>query len=219
MALLTVKQFAALCHTTPAIVRTNKKRGRVVVVEGYVDTEDEINNTFFEHYNQKFLDQRDKQPKKTKNSNTIEPVKKVIRKKPLPSADKLADSKAKSKNKIDWAERKAKAEAIYKERQAELQLVQLQKLAGKLIPTDLVFNIMLIHNKAIFAEFQNALENYASIYCDILAGGDRKYLAEISGKLAKEMAKTIKKAEKVARKQIKNAVAEYSQTRSRGEKK
>jgi hypothetical protein len=97
--------------------------------------------------------------------------------------------------------------------------MQLQKLAGKLIPTELVFNVVNIHNRSIFSTFQSDVENQASIFCDILAGGDRKKLAEISQKLSERLQDSIQRAKDVAMSTLESEVEKYSETRNRGERK
>jgi hypothetical protein len=71
----------------------------------------------------------------------------------------------------------------------------------------------------LFFTLQNDAENLASIYCDILADGDRKYLSEITEKISEKLKLIIKRAEEVAEASIENAVEEYAETRNRGERK
>lgn len=120
---------------------------------------------------------------------------------------------------LEWAERKKKADALLQEAKAEKEQLAVQKLAGQLLPLELLNSIMQQNNRSIFSTFQNDLDNFASIYCDILANGDRKRLSEISNKLALKLEDTISRAKDVTLSSIENAISEYQETRNRGEKK
>lgn len=67
--------------------------------------------------------------------------------------------------------------------------------------------------------FENELVNIASVYCDILAGGDRSKLSEIVDLMRQHLSTVIKETKKNAAKEIRGAIDEYSVTRSRGERK
>ena len=126
----------------------------------------------------------------------------------------------KLQNKIQALEvRKKVADTELQERKAEAEKVKLDKLAGKLIPVELVDNILGIYTRSIFTKFQSNLERLASTYTDILAAGDRNKLSEISGKLAESLDEIIKGSEEVAGKSIGQAIDDYSEVRSRGERK
>jgi len=120
---------------------------------------------------------------------------------------------------LDWDTRKKKAETILKERNAEKAAIELEKLAGKLLPLDLVFEINRVHNQTILSTFQSDMENLASIFCDVLAGGDRKKLSEVTDKLNIHLADVIERAKEVALSSIEQAVEEYTVVRSRGQRK
>ncbi|AGF91166.1 hypothetical protein CHPG_00014, partial [Cellulophaga phage phi3:1] len=126
---------------------------------------------------------------------------------------------AESEETSDWEKRKKIADALLQEKRVEKEHLQLEKLAGKLLPTDLVFNITKIHNTSIFATFQNDLENIASIWCDILGSGDRKKLAQMTEQMAVRLEDSVKRAEDVANAAIENEVDRYSENRNRGERK
>lgn len=120
---------------------------------------------------------------------------------------------------LDWDTRKKKAETILKERNAEKAAIELEKLAGKLLPLELVFEINRVHNQTILSTFQSDMENLASIFCDVLAGGDRKKLSEVTDKLNTHLSDVIERAKEVALSSIEQAVEEYTVVRSRGQRK
>lgn len=103
--------------------------------------------------------------------------------------------------------------------QAEKERLAVEKLTGKLMPVDLVEQILRVNIHHIFKSFENELSTLASIYCDILAAGDRGKLAELIGKMRVELARIIKDTSTTAKAEIENVVADYSEVRSRGERK
>ena len=190
-----------------------------------IDSDNAINKAFFNKY---FKMQQDKN-KASKRVKEIEQdyeavVEKVVAKATIKTKEKKLSAAQKKQNKkaeesVDWDLRKKKAETLLKERQAEKEQMQLEKLAGKLMPVDLVFSIIKSHNTEIFATFHNDAENLASVYCDILAAGDRKKLSEISEKLSLKLNDAIQRSKDVALSSIEAAIEEYSDTRNRGERK
>jgi hypothetical protein len=95
----------------------------------------------------------------------------------------------------------------------------MDKMAGKLIPVDLVFRILNIHNKSIFSTFQSDAENLASVYCEILADGDRGKLSEVTDKLSKIINDSVVKAKDLSEMELENAIAEYSEHLNVGQRK
>jgi hypothetical protein len=224
MADLTRKEFAALCRTTEAVVRTNIGRRKIIEDKlNSIDTEDPINKVFFNKYYQKTQQEMVelKMRATKKEDNDYESIVETVTKRIVKESDdnKKEQRKKKSTESLSWDDRKKKADALLQERRAEKEKLNLEKLAGKLMPVDLVFQILRTHNQDIFATFQNDAENLASIYCDILAGGDRKKLSEITTKLSEKLENVIKRAKEVSMSSIEQAVNEYAEVRNRGEKK
>lgn len=223
MADLSKDEFASICRTTPAIISTNIHRNKIIFNKETkkIDSDDPINKAFFKKY-KKMYEEKEAMQTVSKKIDTLydEVVEKATKKVSKKEVDEeKKKSKAKSQEILDWTERKLVADALLQEARAEKEKLNLEKLAGKLIPVDLVFNILNIHNHDIFATFQNDAENLASVYCDILAGGDRKRLSEITTKLGEKLNDAVKRAKEVSISSIEIAIDEYSEVRSRGEKK
>lgn len=223
MADLSKDEFAAICRTTSAVINTNIHRGKLIydIATKKMDSDDPINKAFFKKY-KKLNEEKQAMEKVNEKINTL--YDEVVEKATVKVAKKQTEdvkkkSKEKSQELVDWTERKLVADTLLQEARAEKEKLNLEKLAGKLIPVDLVFNIINIHNHDIFATFQNDAENLASVYCDILAGGDRKRLSEITGKLSEKLDDAVRRAKEVSISSIEMAVDEYSEVRSRGEKK
>lgn len=224
MAILSRKEFAAICRTTENIIRTNILRGKIIDYNKTIDTEDPINKAFFNKYDQKYKTEKLEEKKKSIKEDIGKIYDDVVQKVTQKVKEEKVEVEQKQRRKksaetLSWSDRKARADALLQERRAEKEKLNLEKLAGKLMPIDLVFQILKAHNQDIFATFQNDAENLASIYCDILAGGDRKRLSEITTKLSEKLENVIKRAKEVSMSSIEQAVHEYAEVRNRGEKK
>ncbi|MES2287240.1 MAG: hypothetical protein V4547_16230 [Bacteroidota bacterium] len=117
-----------------------------------------------------------------------------------------------------WELRKKIADTLKAERAAEKAQLEIEKMMGNLMPVELVMQILTVNIKDIFLTFETDLENLASIYCDILAGGDRTKLAQIMVKLREKLTSNIKRVETTAAKEVDNIVNEYSQQRGVGQR-
>ena len=120
---------------------------------------------------------------------------------------------------VDWDMRKKMADALKAERAAELAQPQVDKLMGNLMPVDLVDGIMRVNIQDIFKSFENELINLASIYCDVLAGGDREKLAEVISKIRVKLNDTIQRTKTSTAQEIENVIESYAETRNRGERR
>ena len=184
MSILTRTEFAELNHITTGYVNTYIKRNKIVVIqdgpdESKIDTENPANVYFMKNL------KRNKKKVKIKQSAGI-PQKKTTRKsvRKAPAETKEEKKQRKRDKKLSaeyakWERKKEKATAIKAEKEAELKTLQVEKMMGQLIPVDLVHQILKINIQNVFISFESELQNLASIYCDILAGGDRGKLSEI----------------------------------------
>ena len=120
---------------------------------------------------------------------------------------------------VDWDMRKKIADALKAEKAAELAQLQVDKLMGNLMPVDMVEMIFKMNTQDIFKTFENELINLASIYCDILAGGNREKLSEIIKQLRQRLTDTIERIKENTADEIENAIESYAEERSRGERK
>lgn len=227
MADLTRKEFAALCHTTQQVVNVNISRGKVILMDdGLIDSQNKINNQFFEKYIKRKTAEKKPVKAAALTPQKSKPKKTRGRKPKSKKAPQQKDEPTNREKQNDEAEfiygldqRKKKADAELQEFKAAHEKMKLNKLAGKLIPVDLVFQILNIHNKSIFATFQSDTENLASIFCEILAEGDRKKLSEITEKISENLLKVVEKSKEISKLELENAIEEYSETLNRGQRK
>lgn len=226
MAIVKRSEFAAICNTTTAVITTNVSRNKIETLpDKRIDTESPLNKVFVKLRKQK--DARDNQIRidKNKQNKSIEekPEKKDVKiyskeltpKNPRKTQKEIQEEKENS----SLALRKLKADTLKAEKDNELKQMSLDKMAGKLIPLDLSNGILKINIQNIFKSFENELENIASIYCDILASGDRSKLSEVTEKMRENLSRIIKETKTNAAKEVEGIINEYAETRSRGERK
>ena len=230
MSLVSRKEYAAISKTKVSNVNVYVKRGKVIIEDnGLVDTENPINKMATNNWIKLHFEKEEKEridslrreaQEKVQSKNEINGYEK-------PQIEKAVKRGRKPKSKVDkhteellsLDQRKKQADVLLQERKAELEKLKLDKMAGKLIPVDLVFQVLNIHNKSIFATFQSDVENLASIFCEILAEGDRSKLSDVTQKISEKLIETVNKSKELAEMELDNAVSEYAETRSRGERK
>ncbi len=153
----------------------------------------------------------------TKNKKAI-PVIENQTKLSLEEKREIQASKKARETLLELELRQKIANAQYKEREAELKQIQLEKIAGNTLPLDLVDTILTINLQTIFKVFNSELENIATISVEIL-GGTRDDLVRITKSQNVILNKLVETARTNANFEIDRAVAEYSETRARGERR
>lgn len=239
MSIITRAEFAIICQTTNAIINTNVSRNKIATVvndKKLIDTENPLNKIFKK--NSIALNKEKSAPVSKQKPIPAESFKEIIQKtvhdlgldsetvdKVFTAPESAGQKRARQKQNeedeevVSWDQRKKIADALQAERKADVTQLQLEKMMGQLMPVDLVEAILKINIQDIFKTFESSCINLASIYCDVLAGGDREKLAEIVTKLRSELSRTITRIQQSAAQEIENAVENYADSRSRGEKK
>ena len=113
---------------------------------------------------------------------------------------------------------KKKADLLLVQRNAELKLYELEKKAGNSLPLNVVSNITIITMQTILSEFLLECEKMVST-CVQEFGGSRADTVRLSNKLRSSFDKTVKIAQEKCESKIEIAVSDYSEVRSRGERK
>lgn len=148
----------------------------------------------------------------------IIPQKKVVEKLTLEEKrEKEAERKARESF-LDIEIRKKKADLSVVERNAEIKQMQLEKIAGNTLPLDITKTLLKVNLQYIMKTFKAELENIATISVETL-GGSREDLVRITNEQDIMLAKLIKIAKTNADAEIERIVNEYSEVRSRGERK
>jgi len=114
--------------------------------------------------------------------------------------------------------RKKEAEVTLVERNAELKQWELEKKAGNTLPLDMIENVITINYKAVFKSMQSQIKNVAMVMVQQL-GGDKNDLNSILIELENILDATVKDSKAKATVDIEKLINEYSEVRSRGERK
>lgn len=201
MALKSLEEFGDSMGMPYDTVKKNAQRGNIIKgTDGLIDTENPKNKVF---YDKKIALLGTKSVVKDDNTKEKKPVDKPIGQ--TASQKQYAD--------LDLRTKVAVAEA--KERENELKAIQLEKMAGKLLPVELCEKIVVINIQAILKGFRSEKETMTNIFVERF-GGSRKDMVEINMELDKILEVVIKKAKKDAGFEIDNAVNEYQEIRGRG---
>ena len=189
----------------------NKKQTNVVISKKEVITPEKSPPKSKKEENEK--------PSKIKGSVKVAPT--VETKIPkLSPAEKIERDLAKLHNKslleIDIAKRQADLHNV--QRTAEIKQMQLEKIMGNTLPLDQVMSLMAINYKAIFKSFHSQLKNIASTMVQNL-GGSKDDLNAIMIELEQVLNHIKETSKENSNDDIDRLIEEYSQVRSRGERK
>jgi hypothetical protein len=202
MSILSLKDFANAVGISYDTAKKHAQRKKIYKgTDGKIDTENPLNISY--------IQEQTKGSGLFRSSHTVEVKESKVTEKPkeriLSNIEQMH---------LDLDLRKKKAEAEKAERDNELKRVQLEKIAGKLLPVELVERIFTINIQAVFKNFELESENLARLY--VL---DRKKLAEVNQKQKILLSNIIEKSKEDAKFEIENAIMDYQETRSRGERK
>jgi hypothetical protein len=204
MAKKSLEEFGYSMGMPYDTVKKNAQRGNIIRgTDGLIDTENPVNKVFYD--------------KKTALKGTKSLQKESISKEKKAVAQPIGlTSVQKQYADLDLRTKIATAES--KERENELRRIQLEKIAGSLLPVELCEKILVINIQSILKSFRSERENMASIFIERL-GGSRKDLVEINSELDKMLDVAVKKAQKDATYEIVNAINDFQDVRGRGERK
>lgn len=113
---------------------------------------------------------------------------------------------------------KKKADLLLVQRNAELKLYELEKKAGNSLPLDVVATIQTIMFQTVLSEFLLETEKMVQMTVQEF-GGNRADTVKITNKLRASFDKTLDIVKKKCKTKFEIAVNEYSEVRSRGERK
>lgn len=119
---------------------------------------------------------------------------------------------------VSFELRKKEAEVVLKEREAELKQWELEKKAGSTLPVNMIEKVIAINFKAIYKSIKSQSKNIAMVMVQHL-GGSKEDLDSILEQLDEILDGTVKDAEKKSSVDLEKLLDEYSEIRSRGERK
>lgn len=106
-----------------------------------------------------------------------------------------------------------KGEAYWAVTKAEKEKMLLDKVAGKLIPIDLVQGVFERFMKGVRDAYESGLDNLANTYCLILAGGDITKYTEIMEAIRAHLDKCLKENGDVVIEDIGRIIDNYMDTK------
>ena len=145
-------------------------------------------------------------------------VKKVVPKLTLEEKKQLESENLARKSYLALDLRKKEAEVSLVERNAELKQYELEKKAGNTLPLDITTKIIVINTQTILNKFLLECENMVSLVVEEF-GGTRADNVRITNKLKTAFTKIVDIARTETNNKIENSITEYSEVRSRGERK
>ncbi len=206
MSNLSLKDFANAVGVTYDTAKKHVQRKKIFKgTDGKIDTENPQNVIY--------INEQTKGSGLFKSSHTVE-VKKSSEVKSKKQTDEVTGQTESQKQYLELDYRKRVAEAQLKERENELKRIQLEKMAGNLLPVELVEKILVINIQSIFKNLESEMENMASIYVT-----DRSILSNVTLKQKELLVKIVEKSKEDSFVEIENAINEYQEVRSRGERR
>ena len=138
----------------------------------------------------------------------------------LSSEEKRIMSEQKKTNALllSFEIRKKEAEVVLKEREAELKQYELEKKAGNTLPLDMIEKVIGINYKAVLKSCIAQTKNIAVVMVNQL-GGSKEDLASVIIELENSFEGIVRDSERKASVDIQKMIEEYSEVRSRGERK
>lgn len=212
MSLFKVRDFSDAVGVKVGTLKVHINRGKLEKDNnGYINVTTELNRRYIK-------DQTGGKGLFKIETEDVEQSDGSLKKTPTYKDERSPEQKKRDSELDDIELRKKKAALNLSERSAELKLLEIQKKAGQLLPIDLAAKIMTINLQSVFRTFEGEAENVAGIFSEVL-GGSRADLAEIIKRMRESLAVAIDKAKEDSAAEIKQAISEYSEVRSRGERK
>lgn len=146
------------------------------------------------------------QKKEKKPSKLLLPVKEKVAATP-PVEIILNGEKVNAK---ELALRKQVADVLKVERDAEKKKLEIEKLQGKLMPIELVEQILSINLNTVFKEFEASIFSQVQMF---IPSNDREEIATATEKIRFSLADVIEKAREESADQIEAIINDYSQSR------
>ena len=113
-------------------------------------------------------------------------------------------------NAKELALRKQVADVLKVERDAEKKKLEIEKLQGKLMPIELVEQILSINLNTVFKEFEASIFSQVQMF---IPSNDREEIATATEKIRFSLSDVIEKAREESADQIEAIINDYSQSR------
>lgn len=194
MALLKVKEFGEKYGITRNNVYTYRDRGKLIIVEGFIDEANPINKLF--------IDSRPTTQKVVQSSKEIsQESPKHLEK----TTDAISSATRPKNSKESETVEALNRIALLKEQKlrAEIEGLELANKvkSGELIPIDFASNVFGIFLRNVASTFYNSADNYTLEVCNKLSA-ERELLAEFRGFLKKVVNESVHRAKEMAKKDL-----------------
>ncbi len=217
MALYTMTEFAKLCDITLANLSTYKKREKVIVKDGKIDDQLDLNAAFLKHQLSKkgklSTENIVKTTETVDNTATSEQI--LTNKRNKSAASSSTETGNGSLHQLNIKKKALEIEKISEE--TELLKKKNEKMEGELIPTGIVIEILKLHFTSATNQFKNSIENILTEWTK-RKDFTREELAELRGHLTGELNNSITKSVKESQRNLNKVLEEFSLRKGVGER-
>lgn len=217
MALYTMTEFAKLCDITLANLSTYKKREKVIVKDGKIDDQLDVNASFLKQKLSKkgklTVENTVKNIETSDNTDTSEKI--LTKKRNKSTSITPTDSSSGSLYHLDIQKKELDIQKTAEE--IELLKKKNEKMEGELIPTGIVIEIMKLHFTSATNQFKNSIENILTEWTK-RKDFSREELAELRGHLTGELNNSITKSVKESQRNLNKVLEEFSLRKGVGER-
>ena len=214
MGLLTRKQICVICDVTKGYLNVYIGRGSVVLTGKMIDDTIPQNVYFIQKHKDKIATKNGEEVQ-GKLKKYVKPVSKEMADEAIDNENGAVDEHSLSKYNLELQKREL--DIIKTEEEIEITKMKRAKMAGELIPTDLVLLLFASHFKNVTTSFHQATEILITTIGK-QNNLDRKQIAKIRGELIDIINSAINDGMDSSKKELKNLVIEYSAKRERGER-
>ncbi len=212
MALLSRSEFGKLVGKTRNLIAYHVSKNKLLETETEtgkkLDTTEPINRAWL-HENG-FSNVPKHSEYKTKTISTHKPN-------TIDVSELVKDKK--TKELIDWDVRKKEADTILQEKKIESEQLKIDKLAGELMPIDLVQKLITINIQNVYKIMTQNHDRMASKYCSILAPGNREMISKIRDEMDIMLNDVVDDTKDTVILEIEKLIHTFSATRTKGQRK
>lgn len=208
MALMSRAEFARKCRVSNAYIAVNVKpeRGKVVLTEdGKVDDTHPINVMFYETRRKRVVGEASPDGAEQPAPN-VKPRRKAPKQESAPKPNPRVEERMQLENQKKQSEIEASAVRM------ALDQAKLDKLAGKLIPTDVVKKFLVQHFKSLADAFRNGAEVMITEFGK-RKSMDRVEIAQLRGALIKVIQDSVDSGITETKRHVSAIVMEHSQNK------
>lgn len=220
MNLISKKDFSALFNKQSNYLSNYIKRGQIVLVDGMIDLDNEVNSDFLLS-RQEQMEDRGESVQKKRNVHKKKNPPKPPKKKPAPAkktanlrpiAVEGAETEEEAADQASLSRKIKLADLKKKELESEISQRKLDKELGKSLPTEIVREVVSQMNKSFVDSFKEAVDNYTAeiVHRHRMSADDHAELKKALIKIVnKYSVSSVQRAKRRIEKVIKEMKGEY----------